>query len=417
MPPRSTQEELGRDRVAETAEQTSAPSKESKHKGPRWRRVLSTTLIVLGCIFAPLSIHAVWIHNTLLNTDQYVSTVGPLASNPQVQNALALRASNTLVSGTDLQPRLRRALPSGAQFIVPIIASNLKSFVYSAALKVVQSPKFAQLWENLNRRVHTRVVALLRGQGKFVNNQGQVTIDISGVVDKVNGALQKVGVNGLSTAGHNENIVLFSSSTLASAQSAVRVLDDLAIALPILTALIFAGAIVASTNRRRTILHGAIALAFVMLAFWVIWNALRNPYSGALPPSVNRPAANAVYDQLISFLVLALKTVFALAVVIALAAWLAGPGRIATRVRTTVRNLVAKTPGQSAVRPEVAQFARRYRNPLRLAAVGVGLVILVALHYPSPLSVLVIALVVLVLLGVVEVLARAAEAQPAEKPT
>src|SRR5271169_4340120 len=169
MPLHSTQEELGRDRVAETAEQTSAPPKASKHKGPRWRRVLSTTLIVLGCIFAPLSIHAVWIHNTLLNTDQYVSTVGPLASNPEVQNALALRASNTLVNGTDLQPRLRRALPSGAQFIVPIIASNLHSFVYSAALKVVQSPKFAQLWENLNRRVHTRVVALLRGQGRFVN--------------------------------------------------------------------------------------------------------------------------------------------------------------------------------------------------------------------------------------------------------
>ncbi|HEY6318755.1 MAG TPA: hypothetical protein VI462_12825, partial [Acidimicrobiia bacterium] len=298
-----------------------------------------------------------------------------------------------------------------------IIASNLHSFVYSAALKVVQSPKFAQLWENLNRRVHTRVVALLRGQGRFVNNKGQVTIDISGIVDKVNGALQKVGVNGLSTAGHNENIVLFSSSTLSSAQSAVRVLDDLAIALPILTALIFAGAIVASTNRRRTILRGAIALAFVMLAFWVIWNALRNPYSGALPPSVNRPAANAVYDQLISFLVLALKTVFALAVVVALAAWLSGPGRVGTRVRTTVRNLVAKTPGQSAVRPEVAQFARRYRNPLRLAAVGVGLVILVALNYPSPLSVLVIALVVLLLIGAVEVLARAGEAEPAEKPT
>ena len=78
--------------MAETAEQTSAPPKETKHKGPRWRRVLTTTLLVLGCIFTQASrIHAVWIHNTLLNTDQYVSTVGPLASNSSVQNALALR--------------------------------------------------------------------------------------------------------------------------------------------------------------------------------------------------------------------------------------------------------------------------------------------------------------------------------------
>ena len=402
--------------MADTVEQASAPPK-PKHKGPRWRRWLSTTLLVLGCIFAPLSIHGVWLHNTLLNTDQYVSTVGPLARNPDVQNALAIRASNALVNGTDLQPRLRSALPSGADFIIPIITNNLRSFTYNVALKVVQSDKFAQLWENLNRRVHTRLVDVLRGQGRFVNNQGQVTIDVHNVVDKVNAALEKVGVSGLSTSGRNEQLVLFRSSTLASAQSAVRVVDDLAIVLPILTVLVFAGAIVASTNRRRTILRGAIALAFVMLAFWVLWNVLRNPYSGALPPSVNRPAARAVYDQLISFLLLALKTVFALGVVIALAAWLSGEGRIATRIRSTVRNLGARTPGQSAVPPGLAQFARQHRNPLRLAAIGVGLVILVLLSAPTPLSVLIIALIVLVLLGIVEVLARAGEAEPAEKPT
>lgn len=403
--------------MADTAEETAAAPEAPKRKGPRWRRILSTTLLVLGCIFAPLSIHAVWLHNTLLNTDQYVATVGPLASNPSVQNALALRASNALINGTDLQPRLRKALPSGAAFVVPIIANNLRSFVYNAALKVVQSDKFAQLWENLNRRVHGRVVGLLRGQGRFVNNKGQVTIDIHDIVDKVNGALEKVGVTGLSISPKSEQITLFSSSEVASVQGLVRVIDDGVIVLPILTALLFAGAIVASTNRRRTILRGAIALAFVMLAFWVIWNALRNPYSGALPPSVNRPAANAVYDQLISFLVLALKTVFALAVVVALGAWLSGPGRVATRVRSTVRNLVARTPGQGAVPPAVAGFARHYRTPLRLAAVGVGLVVLVLLNHPSPLSVLVIALIVLLLLGVVEVLARAAEIEPAEKPT
>ena len=71
----SIKESLGRDLVADTVEQAPAPVETTPQRAPRWRRILSATLVVLGCIFAPLAIHAVWIHNTLLNTDQYVATV------------------------------------------------------------------------------------------------------------------------------------------------------------------------------------------------------------------------------------------------------------------------------------------------------------------------------------------------------
>ena len=185
--------------------------------------------------------------------------------------------------------------------------------------------------------------------------------------------------------------------------------DDLALAVPILTVLTFTGGIVASANRRRTIFRGAVGLAFVMLLFLVIWNRLCTPYQHVLPASVNRAAAGTVYDQLISFLLLTLRPVFALAVVIALAAWLAGPSRIATRVRTTARDLVTRTPGQGAIPSEMSRVVRRHRNLFRLAAVVVGLVILVPLNHPGPGAVAVIAIIVLVLLAVIEVLGRAAQ--------
>ena len=47
---------------------------------PRWRRIVGTILLVVGCVLVPVSLSAVWVRNTLLDTDNYVSTVGPLAS-------------------------------------------------------------------------------------------------------------------------------------------------------------------------------------------------------------------------------------------------------------------------------------------------------------------------------------------------
>jgi hypothetical protein len=49
---------------------------------PRWRRIVGTILLVVGCVLVPLSLSAVWVRNTLLDTDNYVSTVGPTSSRP-----------------------------------------------------------------------------------------------------------------------------------------------------------------------------------------------------------------------------------------------------------------------------------------------------------------------------------------------
>ncbi|HEX3200650.1 MAG TPA: hypothetical protein VHW42_01765, partial [Actinomycetes bacterium] len=55
----------------------------------RWRTVVATLLIVVACVLAPLSVVAVWTRNQVTNTDRYVATVSPLASDPAVQAAIA----------------------------------------------------------------------------------------------------------------------------------------------------------------------------------------------------------------------------------------------------------------------------------------------------------------------------------------
>ena len=43
----------------------------------RWRTIVATLLIVIGCVLAPLSVAAVWTRNQVTNTDRYVATVSP----------------------------------------------------------------------------------------------------------------------------------------------------------------------------------------------------------------------------------------------------------------------------------------------------------------------------------------------------
>ena len=388
-----------------------APNRPAPRRVPRWRRILASTLVVVGCVIAPISVMGVWIHNTLLNTNQYVATVGPLADNPAIQSAIANRVTKELTGVAELDRRLKDALPKKAAFVAPYIAQGLQQFVHELVLKIVESSHFSTLWKTLNRRAHAQVVAVLRGQtkGVFLKN-GQVVLDLGPVVKTVTGQLDKLGISGLQekASGINNRLVLFSSNDLKKAQLGVRLLDDLAVVLPILTGLAFVGGIALSGHRRRTILHSALGLALAMGLMLLVFDLLRTIYLNALPAGVDLAAAKAVYNQLLSFLRLSVRTLFVFGIVVAIAAWLAGPGRVATAIRARSVQLVRKTPGPSFVAPEVSAVVARYRTPARVLAVGVGLLVLILLNAPGPWAVIVIALCVLLLLAVIEVVARGA---------
>src|SRR3954451_14008769 len=228
-----------------------------KAKLPRWRRILVGFLVVLGCVLAPLSVLSVWIKTTVLDTDRYVSTVAPLSDNPDVEQALANRITNTIMQKVDVESLLADALPTRAAFAAPAIASGLEQYIHTAALKIVQSDQFDTLWKNANARAHPQIVALLEGKDtkRLSTKNGEITLKLGSIVEKVQTVLDKAGIDVFSSgSGSTPQIVLISSSELKSAQGATDLLQKLAWVLPVLTILAFAGALALSGNRRRTIL-------------------------------------------------------------------------------------------------------------------------------------------------------------------
>jgi hypothetical protein len=381
---------------------------------PRWRRILAGALIVVGCVLAPVSVLAVWIHGTLLDTDQYVDTIGPLADDPAIQQAVANRVTTAVIEASDIETKVANALPDRVSFAAPFVADGAERVVHAAALRFTESDRFPTLWEEINRRAHTQVVAVLQGEGTdtVTTKNGEVVVRIGPIVDRIAQQLADRGITVLADVDPqraNREVVLFQSSDLRSAQGLVDLLDKIAIVLPILTIVLLAAGIALSGNRRRTALRAALGVALAMVLLLTLLNVGRRLYLDALPATVNQDAAAAVYDQLLSFLFTSLRAAFAVAAVIGIGAWIAGPGAAATRVRTGVRDALRGHPAGTPPSP-LATFVDRYRTALRVLAVGIGLVFLVALAHPSPSAVLVIAILVVAALALIEFLGRTAVA-------
>lgn len=389
----------------------------SKKKASRWRRALVAVLVVVGCVLAPISVIGIWARNTLLDTNQYVDTVAPLAKDPAIQAAIANRVTQRLVKSVDIEGELKQSLPPRADFVVPYIASGFESFVHAATLKIVQSDRFQTLWENVNRRAHAQVVAVLEGKGTQTvdTRNGKVVLDVSALIDQVKKRLDDRGITIFDNVGKKapQQFVLFESEQLTKAQSGVRLLKTLTYALPFLALLAFAVAIALSPNRRRTLLRAALGFAFAMALVLIVFNLARGAYLDAIENAGrSRAAGAAAFDQVLDFLRVALRTTFALGLVVAVGAWLAGPGRLATRIREGVLGLV-RGRGEGEV-TQVGRFVSTYRVPLRILVVAIGVLILVVLSHPGPLAVIVVAALVVVGLLLIEFLGRTAAATHAE---
>lgn len=376
------------------------------------RRVVVIVLVIIGCVLAPISVIGIWARNTLLDSGQYVDTVAPLAEDRAIQEALADRVATRLFESIDVEEELTEALPPEADFVTPFIADGLERFVHDITLRFAESDQFPRLWDRINRRAHTAVLAVLEGEGTETvdTRDGRVVLDVSAVIDRVSERLADLGVDVFEDASGERlpsELVLFESAGLTKAQSGVRLLDTLAYVLPLITLLLFATAVALSTNRRRTGARAALGVAFSMALVLTAFNLGRGFYLDAIEDAGrSTDAAAAAFDQVLGFLRLSLRATFVLAVAVAVGVWLAGPGRLASRVRTGVVGLVRGEGGGNET--AVGRFVAAYRVPLRLLVVALGLVVLVVLSHPGPAAVLIIAGLVLIGLLLIEFLARAA---------
>jgi hypothetical protein len=385
---------------------------------PRWRRIIAATLLVIGVVLVPLSLSAVWVRNTLLNTDNYVATVAPLAQSPNIQQGVADRVTTALFADGTVETKVEGALPKRAKILAAPITGGLQTFTNTAALKLVQSSQFQTLWENVNRRAHAAVVDVLTGGGSRVSTKnGTVELKVKTIFDNVKKRLDAKGItvfDSVQLPTKYQTVVLFQSKELEQVQGGVDLLQTMAWVLPFILLACFGGAIALSSNRRRTIMRAGIWVAVAVGFQLALLSVGRNFYLDAITNAgLRRGSAGDVWDQLTTFLRQSGWTVIAVALVVAIAAWIAGPSRMAGRIRALWNRALAgagaKADDSDVATGSIANFVARSKTALRLVGVAIAVAILILWNHPKPGTVLGVVILLLLYLGLVEFLGRAGD--------
>ncbi|MFG3023083.1 hypothetical protein ACGFZQ_31795 [Streptomyces sp. NPDC048254] len=399
-----------------------ALEKERARRSPRHhgRSLLGAVFIVLGCLLAPLSVVAAWAADVVGDTDRYVATVAPLASNPAVQDAVANRATDALMTRLDLPALLADVAPADRPRLQQALGGKLggalegavRSFVHDQARKVAASDAFRTVWTDANRRVHSTLDKALTGSGggAVQLKNDTVTLALGPLVDQVK---QRLVDAGLTPAEHipavHADFTLAKSDQIDKVKTYVRLLQLAGNWLPVLAVLLVAVGVLLSVRRRRALVAGCIGVAVTTGILGIGLSVFRVIYLDRLPAGVSPDAAAAVYDALVHFLRTTVRMVVALAVVVALGAWLTGPGRYAGLVRrlwTAGIGAVRGTADHAGLRTgPVGPFVRRYRTWISWLLVAVALLVYLLWSYPTGWVVIGIALCLLLALAVVEFLA------------
>jgi hypothetical protein len=309
---------------------TSGKTRKSEHAPLVW------VLIVLSSIAVVLATFAIGVQQVVLNTDRWVATVGPLASDPTVQTSVANAAATQALSAIDVQGRVQ-ALPSAVQRLVAPAESGLDSFVHDQALNIAQSPQFATAWTNVNRTAHPVLVQLLRGEtppnSVLRVSNGELQVNLVELAPGLTQRLQQLPVNPLAAAPADFGYVsLASAQGLATAQQAVQFLDRATLLLIVAAIVLILASLFISSDRRRTVLRLGLGVAIGMLLLGIVLFATQGVLLASVAERPIGPAVQVALTAELMSLAQFMLVVFIAAAVVALVAYVMGRRGAATSV-------------------------------------------------------------------------------------
>jgi hypothetical protein len=395
----------------------------------RWRTIVAALLLVLACVLAPLSVVAVWARNQVTNTDRYVATVAPLASDPAIQQAITDRITAQVFTYIDIQGLTSQAidalserglspqLADQLQALAGPIAGGVESFTRTQVAKIVQSQAFADAWTQANRLAHDELVKALTGEGGgavTVQNDA-VSVDLAAFIQTVK---QQLTAAGFSLAARipevNASFTLFQSADITRVRSGFNLLNTLGVWLPVIVLILIILGVYVAKDHRRALVGAGLGVALAMLGLALGLAVFRSIYLNGVPADVlPHDAAAVLYDTILRFLRAGLRTILVLGLVVAAGAFLTGQSVTAVRSRESLARAIGWLQGSAehaGLRTgPVGTWVGAHKQALRIGAVAVAGLALVFWSRPTGKVVIGLALALLVALAIIEFLGRPPE--------
>lgn len=300
------------------------------------RRALPLILIVLAAIIAVVSTFAIWAKRQLLETDTWVDTSVELLQDEAIQDALADFLVTELYDNVDVQGEIEAQLPPQLRPLAGPISGGLRQVANRAAERILAEGTVQGLWEEANRLAHEKFILLIEDEGEFVSTTGgTVTLDLSTILDELVNQLGLPAALASKLPPEAASLEILKSDELEAAQTGVDILETLAWLLLAISILLWAAAIWLAGSRRRETLR-AIGFAFIIVGALIL--VLHRAAGTAVVESLSEVASSeTAVDHTWTIGTSQLTDIADAAVLygilIVIAAWLAGPTRLATGIR------------------------------------------------------------------------------------
>ncbi len=328
----------------ETAAAASPPKKAHTPRPghPRW----ALGLVILGTILTFAAIFSIWVNRQALNTNNWVDTSTRLVKNEEVRSQLSDYLANQLFANVDVAGELREALPPRLAPLATAAAGGLQQLAPQVAERLFATPRFQALWEAANRKAHESLLKVLNGGSSNVSTEnGEVKLQLGAVLAQI-GEGSGIGEALVSKLPADAGeITIVKSDELSLAQEVANLLRKLPIVLTLAALLCFALAVYLAPRRRETL--RSVGFAFViagLLSLGLRGFAGTYVVSGLSKTTSVEPAVEAIWSIGTSMLVTIATSAIVFGLLVALAAFLAGPTRIATTIRRYVAPYAQRSP-------------------------------------------------------------------------
>lgn len=364
---------------APTTSDIAEPLAAKKKHGFGVRSLASLVVFIIAVVLTPVALIGHWGHRTIADTEHYLTTVQPLASDPVIQNAVAdtltesiMAKANVEVAIGDLITNLLPNVPKASELAAPI-TSGIESLLREAILRFMQTEQFQTLWTELNRTASEGIVKLLEGEpsGPIQLQGDEVVLDISTLLVAVQNQLV---ANGFDIAANvtipdgDRQIVLLNAPGLAQIRTIYAFANPILTWIIPIVAVIFLISIALARRRAMVVVATGVALAVWSVVLGVALRLGDSALTDLLNNSSVYKITSAFWASLSDYLNQGVWVFLIYGIVIALMGWFAGRTASAQRSRSFVVDTLNGVGGRLPAGPAsaVGDFVHRHIVVIRI---------------------------------------------------
>jgi hypothetical protein len=311
------------------------------------RMLIARILVVLGALFAILSLLAGYVRFQGLDTNTVEESAGDLIADPDIRDQIAATLVEQLFANVDVEAALRDQLPAEQQGLAGPLSGAVRVGADNAAQRLLERPRPQELWVRTITQTHENVIRVLEDDTGAVSTEGgEVVLDLQPLVIQLGERVAIIGrlderLRANPDAGR---ITIMEADQLETAQDLTQILKVLGTWLWLVPVALWAIALWLARGRRLALLR---MIAFSSIVAGLLVLVVRR-FTGSLvvdelaPSESVKMAAGDAWDILTSLLRDGGLTLVGLGVIFLVAVWLAGPSASATGSRRWLAPYVAR---------------------------------------------------------------------------